>query len=38
VQVPHDPLRMYVMKERALAHEEATPKDIEQMRALLREA
>jgi N-acyl-D-aspartate/D-glutamate deacylase len=38
VQVPHDPLRMYVMKERALAHEEATPKDIKQMRALLREA
>jgi N-acyl-D-aspartate/D-glutamate deacylase len=38
VQVPHDPLRMYVMKERALAHEVATPQDIEQMRALLREA
>jgi N-acyl-D-aspartate/D-glutamate deacylase len=38
VQVPHDPLRMYVMKERALAHELATPQDIEQMRALLREA
>ena len=38
VQVPHDPLRMYVMKERALAHQAATPQDIEQMRALLREA
>ena len=38
VQVPHDPLRMYVMKERALAHEVATPQDIQQMRALLREA
>jgi N-acyl-D-aspartate/D-glutamate deacylase len=38
VQVPHDPLRMYVMKERALAHEVATPQDIEQMRVLLREA
>ena len=38
VQVPHDPLRMYVMKERALAHEAATSQDIEQMRALLREA
>ena len=38
VQVPHDPLRMYVMKERALAHEVATPQDIEKMRALLREA
>lgn len=38
VQVPHDPLRMYVMKERALAHEAATPEDINQMRSLLREA
>ncbi len=38
VQVPHDPLRMYVMKERALAHEAATPQDIQQMRSLLREA
>lgn len=38
VQVPHDPLRMYVMKERALAHEAATAQDIEQMRSLLREA
>jgi N-acyl-D-aspartate/D-glutamate deacylase len=38
VQVPHDPLRMYVMKERALAQEAATAQDIEQMRALLREA
>jgi N-acyl-D-aspartate/D-glutamate deacylase len=38
VQVPHDPLRMYVMKERALAHEAATPQDIAQMRSLLREA
>ena len=38
VQVPHDPLRMYVMKERALAHEAATPQDIAEMRSLLREA
>jgi len=38
VQVPHDPLRMYVMKERALAHEVATPQDIHHMSALLREA
>ncbi len=38
VQVPHDPLRMYVMKERALAHEAATKQDIELMRSLLREA
>ncbi len=38
VQVPHDPLRMYVMGERALAHTAATPTDIDDMRALLREA
>jgi N-acyl-D-aspartate/D-glutamate deacylase len=38
VQVPHDPLRMYVMGERALAHERATPDDIRAMQALLREA
>jgi N-acyl-D-aspartate/D-glutamate deacylase len=38
VQVPHDPLRMYVMGERAEAKREATPADIEAMRVLLREA
>jgi N-acyl-D-aspartate/D-glutamate deacylase len=38
VQVPHDPLRMAVMGERALAQEAATPTDIAAMRALLREA
>ncbi|MES2632093.1 MAG: amidohydrolase family protein [Pseudomonadota bacterium] len=38
VQVPHDPLRMYVMRERALANEAATTADIAQMRALLHEA
>ena len=38
VQVPHDPLRMYVMGERALAHNAATSTDIDDMRALLREA
>ncbi len=38
VQVPHDPLRMYVMGERALAHERATPDEIHAMQALLREA
>jgi len=38
VQVPHDPLRMYVMKERALAHEVATAQDIKDMQVLLREA
>jgi len=38
VQVPHDPLRMYVMGERALAHTTATASDIDAMRALLHEA
>jgi len=36
--VPHDPLRMYVMGERARGHEAATPADVAQMRGLLREA
>ena len=36
--VPHDPLRMAVMGERALAQEAATPADIAAMQALLREA
>lgn len=38
VQVPHDPLRMYVMGERAVAQETATDADIGAMRDLLREA
>jgi len=38
VQVPHDPLRMYVMGERAVASEVATDDDIAQMRDLLRAA
>ncbi|MDP3356490.1 MAG: amidohydrolase family protein, partial [Polaromonas sp.] len=38
VQVPHDPLRMYVMGERAVAKQMATPDDIAAMRALLHEA
>jgi len=38
VQVPHDPLRIYVMGERAVASEAARPEDIAMMRALLREA
>ena len=38
VQVPHDPLRMRVMGERAQAQQAATPQDIEAMRKLLREA
>ena len=38
VQVPHDPLRMAVMQDRALAQAPATGADIAAMRALLREA
>jgi N-acyl-D-aspartate/D-glutamate deacylase len=38
VQVPHDPLRMYVMGERAVAEEVATAEEIAAMRALLRAA
>ena len=38
VQVPHDVLRVYVMRERALAEEPATEQDIAQMRALVRRA
>ncbi len=38
VQVPHDPLRMAVMGERALAQQTATADDIKAMRTLLREA
>jgi N-acyl-D-aspartate/D-glutamate deacylase len=37
-QVPHDPLRIYVMGERAVASEPATPEDIAAMRGLLRAA
>ncbi len=38
VQVPHDPLRMYVMGERAVAQQAATADDIAAMRGLLHEA
>jgi N-acyl-D-aspartate/D-glutamate deacylase len=38
VQVTHDPLRVYVMGERAVYNEAATPEDIEAMRRLTREA
>lgn len=37
-QVPHDALRVYVMGERGVNGEAATPDDIASMRALLREA
>lgn len=36
-QVTHDPLRVYVMGDRAVHDEPATPEDIAQMRQLLRE-
>jgi N-acyl-D-aspartate/D-glutamate deacylase len=38
VQVTHDPLRVYVMGERAVYNEPATPDDIAEMRRLTREA
>lgn len=38
VQVTHDPLRVYVMGDRAVCQEQATPEDIEAMRQLTREA
>lgn len=38
VQVPHDPLRMAVMGDRAVAQQAATADDIATMRALLAEA
>ena len=36
--VPHDPIRVYAMGERALAEERATDADIARMKALVREA
>ena len=38
LQVPHDPLRMYVMGERAIAGEPASDDDIAAMQRLLRQA
>lgn len=38
VQVTHDPLRVYVMGDRAVCQEQATPADIDAMRRLTREA
>jgi N-acyl-D-aspartate/D-glutamate deacylase len=37
-QVPHDPLRVFVMGDRALAEEDATDEDIAEMSRLVREA
>jgi N-acyl-D-aspartate/D-glutamate deacylase len=37
-QVPHDALRVFVMGDRAVAHQAATDDDIARMRALVREA
>jgi N-acyl-D-aspartate/D-glutamate deacylase len=37
-QLPHGPLRLYVMGERAMRKEPATPEDSARMRALAREA
>ncbi len=38
VQVTHDPLRVYVMGDRAVFNEQATPEDIAEMQRLTREA
>lgn len=38
VQVPHDPLRVYVMGERAVFNQPATKEDIAEMQRLTREA
>lgn len=38
VMVPHDPLRIYAMGERAMCEEDATPEDVATMQSLVREA
>lgn len=38
VQITHDPLRVYVMGDRAVFNEKATPQDIDEMQRLTREA
>ena len=37
-QVPHDPVRLYVMGDRAATQQPATPDDVEQMKSIVREA
>lgn len=37
-QIPHDPVRLYVMGERAANQQPATPDDVEQMKSIVREA
>lgn len=37
-QIPHDPVRLYVMGERAATQQSATPDDVEQMKGIVRDA
>ena len=37
-QVPHDPVRLYIMGDRAAAQQAATPDDVEQMKTIVRDA
>lgn len=37
-QIPHDPVRLYVMGDRAAAQQAATHEDVEQMKSIVREA
>ena len=37
-QIPHHPLRVYVMGDRGIGREAATPEDIDDMRRLTEEA
>lgn len=37
-QIPHDPVRLYVMGDRAATQQPATEEDVEQMKSIVREA